>query len=167
MKAIVLFLALVSGALADEYQPVDWLFITEDFGIGIQQGGLFLTFGGCGGAGTYGAGGKDYQFKNFKWQHNATNKGYRSGEITSSWKDIPGSGRSSGVCAFDADYIEEMGPGLYRFALDVSIDGVVRKYASGNAIWVEGEIEEEAEEAEDETAVETVSWGFLKSRATR
>ena len=50
--------------------------------------------------------------------------------------------------------------------------------ASGNTLVVVGdpEAEEEesqetdesaAEEAEDETAVEAVTWGFLKSRATR
>ena len=47
MKAIVLFLALASGALADEYTPVDWLGITSKGEVHIQIGGLFMTVGGC------------------------------------------------------------------------------------------------------------------------
>ena len=170
MKAIVLFLVLASGALADEYTPVGWLGLTSQGEVLFQPPGLFLTIGGCGLGGTYGAGGVDYFVQSSKWQ-------YRKGE-DSEWVDIPDSERTNGICAFDRSYIDIKGGGLYRYVAEVSIDGEVGKYASSTVIRVQGEPKEDeeesqetdesaAEEAEDETAVEAVTWGFLKSRATR
>ena len=170
MKAIVLFLALASGALADEYTPVGWLGITSRGEIEIQIGGLFSTIGGCGGGGTIIVAGTRYVVKSSKWQ-------YRQGE-DSEWVDIPGSERTGEICAFDPSYIDIKGGGLYRFVAEISIDGEVGKYAPSSIIRVQGEPKEEeeesqetdesaAEEAEDETAVEAVTWGFLKSRAMR
>ena len=169
MKAIVLFLALASGAFADEYTPVNWLGITTRGEIHVDLGGYVMTVGGCTGIGVT-VFGTTYDVKSSKWQ-------YRQGE-GSEWVDIPGSERTGKICAFDPSYIDIKGGGLYRFVAEISVDGEVGKYAPSSIIRVQGEPKEEeeesqetdesaAEEAEDETAVEAVTWGFLKSRATR
>ncbi len=166
MKTIVLFLALASGALADEYTPVDWLGTNSKGEIVVQIGGFFATTAGCGIPDKVTIAGTEYVFKSSKWQ-------YRQGE-DSEWVDIPGSERTDSPCAFDRSYIDIKGGGLYRFVAEVSIDGEVGKYASGSVLRVPGEPKEEeeesqetdesaAEEAEDETAVETVTWGAIKA----
>ena len=168
MKAIVLLLALASGAFADEYTPVNWLGITTRGEIELLFTGMFLTIGGCTDIGNIND--TRYDVKSSKWQ-------YRQGE-DSEWVDIPGSERTGEICAFDPSYIDIKGGGLYRFVAEISVDGEVGKYSPGSIIRVQGEPKEDeeesqetdesaAEEAEDETAVEAVTWGFLKSRATR
>ncbi|MCE2451029.1 MAG: hypothetical protein J4F35_22545 [Candidatus Latescibacteria bacterium] len=63
-------------------------------------------------------------------------------------------------------------PGEYRWVIEMTIDGENKKYTSRNTLVVAGDPEAATEdetadkEAEDETAVEAVTWGFLKSRAT-
>ena len=167
MKAIVLFLALASGALADEYTPVNWLSITSKGEIHVNLGGYIATVG-CTGLGVT-VFDVTYDVQSSKWQ-------YRKGE-DSEWVDIPGSERTREICSFDPLYIGIKGGGLYRYVAEVSIDGEVGKYASSTVLRVLGDPKEDeeesqetdestAEEAEDETAVETVTWGFLKSRAT-
>ena len=171
MKAIVLFLALAlaSGALADEYTPVNWLGATAKGEIHVDLGGFVMTVGRCTGLGVT-VFDVTYDVQSSKWQ-------YRQGE-DSEWVDIPGSERTGEICAFDLSYIDIKGGGQYRYVAEVSIDGEVGKYASFTVLRVRGEPKEDeeesqetdesaAEEAEDETAVEAVSWGFLKSRATR
>ena len=170
MKAIVLFLALASGALADEYTPVGWLSITSSGKLQTRLGGLSLTVGGCDYMENTTINNKIYTYKSSKWQ-------YRKGD-DSEWVDIPGSERTGSICAFDPSYIDIKGGGQYRLVAEISIDGEVGKYTTSNVFVVQGDPKEEeeesqetdesaAEEAEDETAVEAVTWGFLKSRATR
>ena len=170
MKAIVLFLALASGALADEYTPVDWLSIASNGGFRVQTGGLTLTVGGCIQWNNASINNTTYDIRSSKWQ-------YRKGD-DSEWVDIPGSELTGEICAFDLSYIDIKGGGQYRPVAEISIDGEVGKYTTSNVLLVEGDPKEEeeesqetdesvAEEAEGETAVEAVSWGFLKSRATR
>ena len=152
MKAIVLFLALASGALADEYTPVDWLGITSKGEVHIQIGGLFMTVGGCTNIGNIND--TRYDVKSSKWQ-------YSKGE-DSEWVDIPGSERTGEICAFDPSYIDIKGGGLYRFVAEISIDGEVGKYAPGSIIRVLGEPKED-ESAADGSAVEAVSWGAIEA----
>ena len=161
MMAIVMLLVLASGAFADEYTPVDWVEVTEDGRIKMKLG--FSMSAGCI---TLSAtiNGVRYSTVSSKWQ--------RRGE-DSEWIDVPGTEKSGQMCGWIPDM-----PGEYRLVADIEVDGVLRKYASGNTIVVAGDPEAEEEESQetdesaaeetgDETAVETVTWGFLKSRATR
>ena len=151
MKTIVLLLVLASAAFADEYTRVNWITIAEDGELSVVIGG-FLHLGGSPGqcsslGGSSNINGRDYSFGTAKWQ--------RMGE-DGEWIDVPGTTVKDGdMCGY---YPEE--PGEYRWVFEVTIDGSSSKYASWNTLVVAGE-----PETEDETAVEAVTWGFLKSRA--
>ena len=164
MMVIVLLLALASGAFADEYTPVDWITITEDGELSVVIGGFFHLGGSPGqcssiSGSSININGQDYSFGTAKWQ--------RMGE-DGEWTDVPGTERDGGeFCGYSPEE-----PGEYRWVFEMTIDGASSKYASGNTLTVEGdaaesEDESAGEEAGDETAVEAVTWGFLKSRATR
>lgn len=164
MKTIVLSLALASAAFADEYTPINWIEVTEDGGILVTIGGFFRTGGSPERCAEFGVGGLtingvEYSFDMSKWQ--------RLGE-DSEWIDVPGTVRNYQLCGLSPEY---QVPGEYRWVIEMTVDGAKKKYASGNTLVVAGDPEAAAEdetadeEAEDETAVEAVSWGFLKSRA--
>ena len=159
MKTIVLSLtlALASTAFADEYTPVDWIVVTENGGISVVIGGALRVTsspGRCSGvsAGGLFINGVQYSFDMSKWQ--------RLGE-DSEWIDVPETERrNSQFCGLSSEY---QGPGEYRWVIEMTIDGKKKKYTSGNTLVVAGDPEAEDEDA---TAVEAVTWGFLKSRAT-
>ena len=164
MKTIVLSLLtlVLASAAADAYTPVDWIEVTEDGGISVLIGGFFRTGGGPGSCATFNVerltiNGVEYSFDSSKWQ--------RLGE-DSEWIDVPGTRRNNQLCGLSPEY---QVPGEYRWVIRMSIGGLVRLYASGNTLVVAGDPETEdesaVEETGDETAVETVTWGFLKSRA--
>ena len=150
MKTIVLLLVLASAAFADEYTPVDWIQVTEDGRVIMSP--TFTMEGGC----------IRINVANIK---TVSSKWQRRGE-DSEWIDVPGTEVSGEVCGWIPDM-----PGEYRLVADIRVDGVLKKYASGNTLTVEGDAESESEdesaveETGDETAVEAVTWGFLKSRA--
>ena len=156
MKAIVLLLSLASAAFADEYTPVDWLAVTEDSEVGLhstEDGGYKVRVGSyalIGGSGCL-AGGftindARYFIRTTKWQ-------MRQGE-DSAWSDMSGTEHAGGACGLTSG----VPPGEYRLVAEVSVDGVMGKYASWNTIVVA---------SHPETAVEAVTWGALKSRTTR
>ena len=155
MKTIVLLLALAPTAFADEYTPVDWLEVTENTGIGFHFGGGFkMTVGafsavpggsGCVAVGRFTIDNKTYSIRTTKWQ-------MRRGE-DSAWSDVSGTEGTSEFCSLTPDV-----PGEYRLVAEVEVEGVVEKYASRNTLVVAGD---------PETAVEAVTWGSLKLRATR
>ena len=134
----------------------------------IEQGGKFgVKLGGITNLGCMEAqlitviNGVEYVIFWSKWQIRA--------DEGDSWAYVPETALE-GVCSLANPTI----PGEYRWVADTSQGGI----ASRNTLVVAGDpdAEEEesqetdesaAEEAEDETAVETVTWGFLKSRATR
>ncbi|MDE2808648.1 MAG: hypothetical protein OXN90_09555 [Gemmatimonadota bacterium] len=158
MKAIVLLLALASAAFADEYTPVDWLEVTENAGIGFHftdDGGFKVTVGafsavprgsGCVVVGRFTIDNKTYSIRTTKWQ-------MRRGE-DSAWSDVSGTEGTSEFCSLTPN----VPPGEYRLVAEVEVEGVVEKYASRNTLVVAGD---------PETAVEAVTWGSLKLRATR
>ena len=162
MKTIVLSLALASATFADEYTPINWIEVTEDGGISVTIDGFFRTGGDPGSCATFDVGrltinGVEYSFDMSKWQ--------RLGE-NSEWIDVPGTERNNQLCGLSPEY---QVPGEYRWVIEMTVDGKLKKYRSRNTLAVAGDPEAEAEtadeEAEDDTAVEAVSWGFLKSRA--
>ena len=158
MKTIVLLLVLASAAFADEYTPVDWIQVAEDGGeFGIRIGSI--TYVGCLGA-SFHIQVDDGVFilRSSKWQIRA--------DDSDSWADVPET-TIKGICYLANPTL----PGEYRWVMDGFLDDVGRKFASSNTLTVEGESEAETEdesaveETGDETAVEAVTWGFLKSRA--
>ena len=168
--AIVLLLALASGAFADEYTPVDWLRVNSEGGFQVKLGFITMNIGGCIEWHNANINGTTYSTRASKWQ-------YRKGN-NAEWVDVPGSERSSSICAFDASYIDKMGGGQYRPVAEISIDGKVGEYTTSNFFIVRGESKEEEEESqetdesavdesEDETGVEAVSWGQIKSSFTK
>ena len=158
MMAIVLLFALASSAFADEYTPVDWIQVTEDGGIEVKLGFFSLGTGnsGCIEIGDMTINSVIYSVGASRWQ-------MRKGE-DSEWIDIPGTERTGAICGIGMTL--DM-PGEYRPVAEVTVDGVMRKYTSGNTLVVAGDPESAVEEAGDESAVEAVTWGFLKSRAMR
>ena len=157
MMAIVMLLVLASTAFA--YTPDDNIQIIKDGGgkFGIRLGGL--TNWGCIEAQlSTVVNGVGYIVFSSKWQIRA--------DESDSWADVPET-TIEGVCSLANPTL----PGEYRWVAEVGRDGVLFNIASGNTLVVAGDSETEdesaAEEAEDETAVETVTWGFIKSRATR
>ncbi len=165
MKTIVLFLALAlsSAAFADEYTPVDWIQVTEGGGIEITLKDVRVKIGflwvsmdyfnfsqieGCTSPPNITINNENYSVHTSKWQ--------RLGD-DAEWSDVEGSVRNGELCAMTPTM-----PGEFRWVAEVEIGSVTNKYASGNTLIVAGD--PEAEEAEDETAVETVTWGLLKSR---
>ncbi|MDE2811877.1 MAG: hypothetical protein OXM01_02555 [Gemmatimonadota bacterium] len=164
MKPIVLSLALAlaSAAFADEYTPVDWIEVTEDGSVVVRIPGT-RTGGSPERCASFGASGLNingvqYSFGMSKWQ--------RLGE-DSEWIDVPGTQRNNQLCGLSPEY---QVPGEYRWVIRMRVDFVLKKYASGNTLVVAGDPEEAEDETADEevgddTAVEAVSWGFLKSRA--
>lgn len=154
MKTIVLSLltlALASAAFADEYTPVDWIEVTEDGGIKGSLGILSLSVGnsGCIQMENTTINNVTYSILSSKWQT-------RSGE-DAEWVDVPGTERTGAICGIGMTL--DM-PGEYRPVAEIQQGNVTGKYTSWNTLVVAGD-----PEAEDETAVEAVSWGFLKSRA--
>ena len=171
MMAIVLLLALASGAFADEYTRVYWIRVVGGGGIEVQLGLMFLgaypSGGGCISMSETTIDNVTYSVGTSKWQMRGED---------SEWVDVEGTERNGGICG---SLLPDM-PGEFRWVVEIEIDGVQRKYASGNTLVIAGDPEAEdesaveeagdesaAEEAGDETAVEAVTWGFLKSRATR
>ena len=155
MKTIVLSLALAlaSAAFADEYTPVDWIRVTADGGVEATIG-IFTSFLGPEGCITVintTFNGVMYSIGAFKWQ-------MRQGE-DSEWTDVPGTKQTGSICGIGT--IPEM-PGEYRPVVEMQIGEEIGKYTSVNTLVVAGDPEAEDE---DETAVEAVSWGFIKSRA--
>ena len=160
MKTIALLLALASAAFADEYTPVDWLevtvkpevgiYSTEDGGRKVKVGSYALTGGaGCVVVGGFTINNARYSIRTSKWQ-------MRQGE-DSAWSDVAGTGHANGgVCGLTSDM--PLLPGEYRLVAEVKVDGVMGKYASRSSIVIAGG---------PETAVEAVTWGSLKARATR
>ena len=229
--AIVLLLALASGAFSDEYTPVDWITLTDGGGIEMtfetpivrdnannlgsgdsrysieaEAGGggyrlfdtcrvgsklsedescawsdgegFFLVNGeGClyGGAtyctesgalelGIFAAAHRGGYFEILKLPGDPLNTAVigasrwqrRIGE--SEWLDVEETVRDGVVCG---NLLPDE-PGEYRWVVHVEGEEQAGSYASGNTLVIAGD-----PEAEDETAVEAVTWGFLKSRATR
>ena len=159
MKAIVMLLVLASTAFA--YTPNDNVQIIKDEEyLGIRIGNIHLL--GCIGSQiNINANGFEIVILSSKWQIRA--------DESDSWADVPDTA-IEGVCSLANPTL----PGEYRWVANTSQGQI----ASGNTWVVAGDPKEEeeesqetdesvAEEAEDETAVEAVSWGFLKSRATR
>ncbi len=156
MKAIVLFflpLALASAAFADEYTPLGALAV-EDGRVHLVAGNAQMSAGTCISIGP--------AIHSSKWQ--------RRDNAESPWADIPGTEEEERVCSYSPT-----DPGEYRLVGEFVVDGERGKYASANILIVsqEGEVtsrpaeestEEPAEEPET-TAVEAVTWGFLKSKA--
>ena len=155
MMAIVLLLALASGAFADEYTPLGALAV-EDGRVHLVAGNAQMSAGKCIIIGP--------AIHSSKWQ--------RRDNAESPWIDIPGTEVAERVCSYSPAE-----PGEYRLVGEFVVDGERGKYASVNILTVsqEGEVtsrlaeepgEEPAEEPET-TAVSTATWGFIKSRATR
>lgn len=156
MKAIVLLLALASAAFADAYTPIDWLEVTEGSGVAfyVEDGEFKLVVGafahvpgsGCFAVGNFTINDRTYFLSTTKWQ-------MRKARIA--WSDVSGTERTGGVVC---GLISDVPPGEYRLVAEVEADGVTEKYASRNTLVVAGD---------PETAVEAVTWGSLKLRATR
>jgi hypothetical protein len=148
MMAIVLLLVLVSTAFADEYTPVDWIQVTEDGGIEVKVGIFNLSTGnaGCIEIQNITINNVTYSVATSKWQMRGED---------SEWIDVPGTEHTGAICGIGT--IPEM-PGEYRPVSEVEVDGVIEKYTSGNTLVVAGDAE---------TAVEAITWGSLKLRATR
>ena len=155
MKAIVLLLVLASAAFVDEYTPVDWLVVTESSGVAlyIEDGefkwvvGAFTYVPGseCFGLGNFTINDATHSIRTTKWQR-------RQGE-DSAWSDVSGTERTgSSVCGMTPDM-----PGEFRLVAEVEVDGAMGKYASRNTLVIAGG---------PETAVEALTWGALKARAT-
>ena len=163
MKTIVLSLALAlaSTAFADEYTPVDWIQVTANGGLEAKIGILTSRVGpeGCIEMSNGTINGVTYSIGAFKWQ-------MRKGE-DSEWTDVPGTEQTGAICGIGT--IPEM-PGEYRPVAEIQIGEEIGKYASGNTLVVAGDPEQRdesaVEETGDETVVEAVSRGFLKSRAS-
>ena len=94
-------------------------------------------------------------------------------EEGSAWVDVGGTERSGEICG---GLLPRNASGEYRWVVDIEIEGTPGKYSSGKTtsgndqvVAVDSEAEDETadEEVGDETAVEAVTWGFLKSRAMR
>ena len=153
MKIIVLSLtlALSSAAFADEYTPLGALAV-EDGRVHLVAGNVQMSAGECISIGP--------AIHSSKWQ--------KRDNAESPWADIPGTEVEEKVCSYSPTE-----PGEYRLVGEFVVDGERGKYASANILTVsqEGEItsrpaEEPAEEPKT-TAVEAVTWGFLKSKAMR
>ncbi len=82
-------------------------------------------------------------------------------EEGSEWVDVEGTKRSGQICGG----LLPATPGEYRWVVDIEIEGSLGKYSSGNTTSGNALVVAGDPEAEDETAVEAVTWGFLKSRA--
>ena len=150
MKAIVMLLVLASTAFA--YTPNDNIQVIKSGGkFGVKLGGI--TNLGCIEAQLITViNDVDYVIFSSKWQRRA--------DESDSWATVPGT-TIEGVCSLADPTL----PGEYRWVANTSQGQI----ASGNTLVVAGDPEAEEEESQetDETAVETVTWGFLKSRATR
>ena len=173
MKTIVLSLtlALASAAFADEYTPLEILTV-EDGEVRLNN----LSASTCISfnapvfviAGITIRGGFGITTHSSKWQ--------RRDNVENPWTDIPDKNSEAHevICAYSVLSYSPTEPGEYRLVAEISIDGERGKYASANILIVsqEGEVtsrpaEEPAEEPTEEpetTAVEAVTWGFLKSR---
>ena len=152
MMAVVLFLAIASGTFADEYTPVDWIQVVEGGGIEATLG--ILSIGAYPGGGCISVSGTTvnnvtYSVGISKWQMRGED---------SEWIDVEGTERDGEICG---SLLPDM-PGDFRWVVEIGINGEIEKYASGNTLVVAGDPGEG-----DETAVESVTWGFIKSRATR
>ena len=152
MKAIVLFLALASSALADEYTPNNQfqLIKDEEGNFGIRIAGFINNYG-CLSAGSISINNFVFSVSSSKWQRRA--------DENDSWADVPGTTKEGSICGLSNPTV----PGEYRWVADIGW-----MVASWNTLVVAGDPEAEEEESQetDETAVEAVTWGFLKSRAT-
>ena len=170
MLPIVLLLALASGAFSDEYTSVDWIQVVEGGGIEAKVGIMNLGAypgGGCISISGLTVNNVTYSVGISKWQMRGED---------SEWVDVDGTERDGEICGSLLPDI----PGEFRWVVEIGIGGEIEKYASGNTLVVAGdpEVEDESvveetgdesavEEVGDETAVEDVTWGFLKSIATR
>jgi len=157
MSIIVLSLALAlaSDAFADEYTPLGALAV-EDGRVHLVAGNAQMSAGECISIGP--------AIHSSKWQ--------RRDNPESPWIDIPGTEVEEHVCSYSPTE-----PGEYRLVGEFIVDGEKGKYASANILIVSQEREVTSrpaegpettadEEDKGETAVEVISWGFLKSRAT-
>ena len=146
---IALLLVLSSGVFADEYMPVDWIQVVEGGGIeatvGIMSIGAYSD-GGCISLLRLTINGVTYSVGISKWQMRGED---------SEWVDVDGTEREGKICG---NLLPDM-PGEFRWVAEMDIGGEVGKYASGNTLVVAGDPEEE-----DQSAVEVVTWGFLKSK---
>ena len=176
MMAIVLLLALASTAFADEYTPHYQFRLVEG-----EKGNFGIEIAGFTNYGCISAGGmsiNDFAFSvdSSKWQRRA--------DENDSWADVPGTIGENQVCGLSNPTL----PGEYRWVAQIvvyrrvgeNLLGARQKIASANTLVVAGDPETEdesaaeetgdesaVEDAGDETAVEAVTWGFIKSRATR
>lgn len=148
--AIVLLLALASGAFADsDYIPVDWITVTEDGSVKATIGILSLNAGSGGGCINVDTtiNGVSYSIILSRWQV----------LIGSEWVDVPDT-EAGGVCGID---VSALPSGENRIVVEISVDGEVGKYASANAVLGTGD---PLTIAEPVTAVRSVTWGSLKSK---
>ena len=165
MKTIVLSLALAlaSAAFADEYTPLEVLTV-EDGWVRLHN----LSAASCISinppefviAGIVIDGHPTMTTHSSIWQ--------RRDNAESPWTDIPDTSSEAHevVCAYSVTAYSPTEPGEYRLVAEISIDGEKRKYASANILTVsqEGEVTSRPAEEPETTAVEAISWGFLKSR---
>ena len=146
MKAFALLVALTVTAFADsDYEPVEWITVTEDGGVEAVVGNLLLSAApvpleqsgeGC------------IYLRGIiilsKWQV----------LIGSEWVDVPGTEVEEGVCGIEASTLPS---GENRIVVEISIDGEVGKYASANTVIGTGD-----PIADASTAVKPATWGRLK-----
>ena len=152
MMAIVLLLVLASGTFADEYTPVDWIQVVEGGGIEAKLGILNVGAypgGGCISVSEMTVNNVTYSAGISKWQMRGED---------SEWVDVEGTEREGEICG---SLLPDM-PGEFRWVVEIDIDGEIEKYASGNTLVVAGD-----PGAGDESAVQTVTWGVIKSRGAR
>ena len=154
MKAIVMLLVLASVSFAqDNYRPhKQFVLVENEKGFGINIAGSGDDYG-CLRARAMNINNFVFEVESSKWQRRANRN--------DSWADVPETIGENQVCGIG----KPTRPGEYRWVAQIveyrrQADGrlVGRRLniASNNTLVVAGE---------DETAVEAVTWGLLKSRA--
>lgn len=137
----LLLLAVSSVAFADDYQPLDWIQVTEDGGVEVSVG--FLTLAAEPGdcltliSRDITVDDIEYSLQSNKWQ-------VLDGD---EWVDVPGTESEDSICGIP----ENAGPGTYRWALEATVDGIALKFASTNTYTIPGD-----------TAIQATSWSYLK-----
>ena len=112
---------------AEEYTPVDWIQIVAGGGIQAQVGALTVWVSPGGGCLTVSSVVSDTatSFGISRWQVRG-----ESGE----WVDVNGTERDGEICG---DLLPET-PGEYRWVVEITTEGEVGRYASGNTLVVGG-----------------------------
>ena len=161
MKAIVMLLALASSVSAVTIYEVSWISITSDGGLGYTSGNVSLNVGpkGC----IFGGNTPDVSY----WMYST---GIEDSDGYLTFSTLEETKVENAVCGLFRNVDENNPrPGLYFPVLEWGTGDEAKGYTSEQYLQIPGDPfgGQWADEAEDETAVEAVTWGSIKSGATR